>query len=154
MCGTSLDEPAEWRLLEDEVLALVNEARAAGADCGSEGSFASASALTRDARLACAARLHSLAMGEGGFFDHNDPITGTSPFDRIEAAGYSYSAAGENIAAGYPDAAAVVAGWLESDGHCANIMSPSYQHLGVGYALVEGSEFGRYWTRVFGSPAS
>ncbi|WP_315095738.1 CAP domain-containing protein, partial [uncultured Cellulomonas sp.] len=41
-------------------------------------------------------------------------------------------AVGENIALGYPTPAAVVAGWMGSPGHRANILNPDYTQIGVG----------------------
>ncbi len=66
-------------------------------------------------------------MVGAGVFTHGTDFAG-----RITAAGYSWSAAGENIATGYPTPAAVVAGWMRSTGHCRNILSPAFRDLGVG----------------------
>ncbi|MFN2323641.1 MAG: CAP domain-containing protein, partial [Trueperaceae bacterium] len=52
---------------------------------------------------------------------------------------------GENVAAGYPSVDAVMAGWLGSDGHCANLMNPGFTEFGAG-------ESGRYWTQGFARP--
>ena len=86
-----------------------------------------------------------------GFFEHDNP-DGESPFDRMERAGYSYQAAGENIAAGQQTPEQVVLGWLDSPGHCSNIMSPDYTEIGVGYYYGEQDQFGHYWTQNFGRP--
>ena len=70
----------------------------------------------------------------------------------MRAAGYSYRAAGENIAAGrsLADPAAVVRAWLKSPGHCRVIMNGKYKELGVG--RVEGpGKWGVYWTQNFGA---
>jgi len=138
-----------WAQLELDVLALVNQVRAQGADCGSKGMFAATGPLTMDPALRCAAREHSADMAARNFFDHTNP-DGESPWDRMGKAGYgSYSNAGENIAAGSPDAQGTMNQWLGSDGHCANIMSPSFQHIGVGYST--GGPYGHLWTQVFGA---
>ncbi len=134
---------------ENEVLALTNSRRAAGADCGSKGSFGPAGSLTMDPALRCAARVHSLDMDERGFFDHTNP-DGESPWDRFDRAGYSWSAAGENIASGQTSPEQVVQGWMDSDGHCANIMNADFTELGVGY--VAGGDFGHLWTQTFARP--
>ncbi|MCA9654177.1 MAG: CAP domain-containing protein [Myxococcales bacterium] len=135
---------------EQEVLELVNEARAQARSCGGE-SFDATSALSMEPRLRCAARVHSLDMATRGFFDHVNP-DGETPFDRIEEAGYQFQAAGENIAAGQTSPAEVVAGWLDSPGHCSNIMSPDYVHIGVGYVYTESGQYPHYWTQTFGAP--
>lgn len=49
----------------------------------------------------------------------------------------------ENIAAGYPTAAAAFAGWMESEGHRRNILSTHATHVGFGLAI--GGFYGTYW---------
>jgi uncharacterized protein YkwD len=66
-------------------------------------------------------------------------------------AGYTWSTWGENIGAGYASPAAVVNGWLASDGHCVNLMNPTFQELGVGYN-APGSTWTHYSTQSFASP--
>jgi uncharacterized protein YkwD len=66
----------------------------------------------------------------------------------MESAGYSWASAGENIAGGSATAEDAVAQWMGSDGHCANIMSPDYVDIGVGYV-----DDARLWTQVFGVPS-
>ena len=56
----------------------------------------------------------------------------------------------ENIAAGQTDPARVVQAWVESPGHCLNLMDPRYRVLGVGYFFESGDRFGHYWTQNFG----
>jgi uncharacterized protein YkwD len=51
---------------------------------------------------------------------------------RITRAGFHWSAAGENIATGYPTPSAVVRAWMGSTGHCQNILDPSYRAVGTG----------------------
>lgn len=138
-----------WAQLELDVLEIVNVVRAAGANCGSKGAFGPAGPLTMDPALRCAARKHSADMAARNFFDHINP-DGQTPWDRMGKAGYGgYSAAGENIAAGSPDAAGTMEQWMNSDGHCANIMNPDFEHIGVGYST--GGQYGHLWTQVFGA---
>jgi uncharacterized protein YkwD len=134
-----------WRAYEDEVLDLVNENRAAGADCGSSGQFAAAPPLSMNPALRCAARAHSLDMATANFFSHTN-LAGEGPGERMSQAGYDGRAWGENIAFGQSTPAQVVAGWMNSPGHCANIMSPTFTEIGTGY---HGSN---RWTQVFGTP--
>lgn len=143
-------DPA-WVAWEEEVLTLTNEVRAQGADCGVNGSFGPAPALSMNPELRCSARLHSMDMAQRGFFDHINP-DGVDPSRRITAAGYAGFMTGENIAQGYPSPAAVVAGWVDSDGHCANMMSPMYTDIGVGYYTQPSSGWfgGPWWTQNFG----
>ncbi|MCH9687620.1 MAG: CAP domain-containing protein [Deltaproteobacteria bacterium] len=149
-CRGVADWTMEEAAFERAVLDLVNQARASGANCGGM-EFGPTTPLSMESRLRCAARVHSLDMATRGFFDHQNP-QGQSPFDRMEEAGYEYRAAGENIAAGQSSPEPVVAGWLDSPGHCSNIMNPDFADLGVGYA-PGGTEapFPHYWTQVFGT---
>lgn len=146
-CGPVSDWDVSWSTLEQEVLVLVNEARAVGGNCGSQGSFGPSAPLTMDGALRCAGRNHSMNMANGNFFDHTAP-NGETPWDRIAASGYGgYSTAAENIAAGYPSPEAVVQGWLDSDGHCKNMLNPALEEIGVGY--FGGGSYGSYWTQAF-----
>jgi uncharacterized protein YkwD len=130
--------------LEDQILVLVNQRRAAGANCGTAGSFGSRAPLTMNAALRCAARVHSLDMDTRDYFAHNS-LDGTTPWTRMTRAGYAWSAAGENIAGGFTTAQGFVDAWMKSDGHCANIMGANFTHIGVGY-------YGNLGTQDFGSP--
>ena len=144
-CANVANSSAEWATFETDVLALVNQRRATGADCGSQGSFNPAPALRMNPALRCAARVHSADMAARQYFDHTNP-DGENPGDRLARAGYVASTWGENIAFGYGSPEAVVDGWMESDGHCANIMRPNFTEIGVGYGT------GDMWTQVFGAP--
>src|SRR5690606_32923140 len=104
-CGPAAMWDPQWSQLELDVLALVNEFRAQGANCGAEGNFGPTGPLTMDPALRCAARMHSKDMSDRDFFSHTNP-DGESPWDRMGKTGYGgYKAAGENIAAGSPNAA-------------------------------------------------
>jgi uncharacterized protein YkwD len=134
-----------------EALTLVNAYRAAGADCGSEGRFAPASALAWNAPLAQAALAHSDDMVAFNFFSHTGS-SGSNAGQRASAAGYAWQSWGENIAAGQPSVAAVMAGWMASPGHCANIMRAGFRDIGL--ACVSGgagNTYRTYWTMVLGS---
>lgn len=139
------DPLSQW---EDEVVTLVNAARATGGDCRTQGEFGPSKPLTVNASLHCAARVHSKDMADRNFFDHTNP-DGEDPFDRMAEAGYgSYQQQGENIAAGTMTAKDTVDGWLASDGHCANMLNPSYSEIGVG-AYEGAGDYVFYWTQNF-----
>ena len=148
-----------WTAWEEEVLALVNERRAAGASCGSEGSFGPAGPLTMNPNLRCSARLHSMDMAQNDYFDHYS-LDGRDPFDRMADAGYTGGTMGENIASGQMSPQDVMNGWMGSDGHCANIMNASFTEIGVGYYEIAGTGSGWYgggsrlWTQNFGAPST
>ncbi|MGD1702432.1 CAP domain-containing protein [Dapis sp. BLCC M229] len=129
----------------DRVVALTNQERTQlGLD-----------PLTADPLLNQAAQTHTENMAELDFFDHTG-LDGSSAGDRIEATGYDFSAWAENIAAGQQTPEAVVAAWMGSDGHRANILNPDLEEIGVGYYFLEddtGSvNANHYWTQVFGTP--
>ena len=134
---------------EDEVLMLTNEARSEARRCGQYGMFPAVPPVFPNELLRCAARLHSLDMVERGYFDHADP-EGVGPDVRTTDTGYPWVAVGENIAAGSNTPRKVVDGWIDSPGHCKNIMSPDFDELGVGYTPRSAGRFTHYWTQVFG----
>ncbi|NKZ07160.1 CAP domain-containing protein [Actinomadura latina] len=101
--------------------------------------------LRTDSRLTVAARKHSADMAANNYFDHTSR-NGDSPWKRMEDAGYT-SPGAENIAKGYPTAAAVVKGWMNSPGHRANILNCGLRAIGVGVASGPG---GPLWTQDFG----
>jgi uncharacterized protein YkwD len=136
--------------LECRIVELVNEVRAAGTSCGGTA-WPAAPALTGNSLLRQSARAHAGDMAENGYFSHTS-LDGREPADRIQAAGYDWRAAGENIAAGSPTAEETMQQWLESQGHCENIMDPTFVDLGVGYAFSESGELHHYWVQNFGAP--
>jgi uncharacterized protein YkwD len=74
---------------------------------------------------------------------------GTSPFDRIKAAGYRYRRAGENVAFGRYAPEKLMKGWMDSPGHRKNILG-SYSQIGVACAIAEDGT--SYWCATFGMP--
>lgn len=140
--------PSDWVAKEQRILELVNEARASGVNCPSGPQPATHPVAYHEA-LTWAARRHSEDMGTQNYFSHTSQ-DGRSFADRVYEAGYDAFAYGENIAAGNVDAEDTFNQWLLSDGHCRNMMSGQANELGVGYAQVEGSMYGHYWTQNFG----
>ena len=67
------------------------------------------------------------------YFNHVSP-DGLQPWTWADKRGYSYRAIGENLAVGYPTAAAVVDGWMHSPGHRANVLKPVFDEVGVAVA--------------------
>lgn len=130
-CAPVASWNASWVGFEAEVLRLTNVARQTSRLCGST-MYNAAPALGGSPHLRCAARLHAKDMQDKNYFSHTS-LDGTTFSQRITAAGYTWRTIGENIAAGYPSAQAVVEGWLASPGHCQNLMNPSFTQLGVGF---------------------
>ena len=118
---------------EKEVVRLVNEIRKQNG----------LRELTYDWQLSRVARIKSEDMRDNKYFSHTSPTYG-SPFQMMKSFGITYRSAGENIARGQATPQAVVNAWMNSSGHRANILNPSFTHIGVGYAPN-----GRYWTQMF-----
>ncbi len=146
-CGPC-EVPSAWEAEERAVLALVNQQRAQGANCGGR-SIGPAGPLMMNAEVRAAARRHSQDMADQGYFDHTS-LDGRSPWDRAAEAGYQGRATSENIAAGNRGAQGTFDQGLNSAGHCANMMSPDAREIGVGYGYNERAEYRHYWTQVFG----
>ncbi|PLR97733.1 hypothetical protein CVD19_07930 [Bacillus sp. T33-2] len=87
--------------------------------------------LKWDDKTAEVAYAHSRDMQESNYFSHTSKKYG-SISDRLKAADIAYQSAGENIAANYTDAPAVVEGWLNSKGHREALLNEKFTHLGVG----------------------
>jgi uncharacterized protein YkwD len=133
------------------VLELVNAARAVPRNCGEGHSFAAAGPLTASPTLAEVARLHSVDMAEHRTLGHPGS-DGSAPAERVTRAGYEWRGAGENVASGQQTAEAVVAAWLDSPGHCLNIMEPRFTEMGVAFALAPNQNPNIYWTQVLATP--
>jgi uncharacterized protein YkwD len=141
--GTPVDYSAE----EIRLVELLNEYRA--------GHGLNPLLITDSITRAC--DRHSSDMAEYRFVDHFTAgsswfETGAAPWDRMAATGYSYKVlTGENLAAGYQSAAAVMEGWKDSPTHNAVMLDPDFNVIGVALVHVEESPYGYYWTADFGS---
>jgi uncharacterized protein YkwD len=123
---------------DQQILDLVNQERAkVGAD-----------PLRINAQLDQAADLHTQDQANMDKMSHTGS-NGSTMSERIQDAGYQYSTAGENVAAGYSDAEAVVDGWMGSSRHRANILNDNFDDLGVGYGVSDDGT--AYWTQNFGA---
>lgn len=155
---------------EEQVAELVNQERA---DCTLAA--CPLSPLKLVSLLTALADEHSGSMAGQDYFSHCDFTTGLDPFERLIAAGYPYSSAAENIAGGSTTPAAVVAQWMASAVHRANILADGFREQGVGYHFQSGDlanvdydrnsdcdcadsgescsyqALGHYWTQMFGA---
>jgi uncharacterized protein YkwD len=135
----------------DQTLEAVNAARAVARNCGTTA-FAAAGPLKWQAQTEQAALVQAQYLQQNNLFSHTG-ANGSTVGDRLTATGYAWSTVGENIAAGYGDLAGVVKGWLDSPGHCVNVMNPNFTDLGV--ALVQGTSsntYRTYWGMVLARP--
>ena len=139
----SLDLPDDLQLSADPVAErqmfdLVNEERSA----------VGLRPLTWDDRLLPVARQHSEEMFRLKYFAHQSPVSG-SPFDRLKAAGITYSRAGENLA--YAQSVSVAhRGLMQSQGHRENILRPEFTRVAVG--VMSAGPYGRMFTQLFVTP--
>lgn len=129
-----------------EILQKINAARAIGRSCGAEGFFAAAGPLTWNNLLFDTAEIHGIDMHANDFFSHTGS-NGLLVDDRGTNAGYVWAAIGENLAKGQQTLDEAVQGWIDSDGHCKNLMDPLYDEMGL-HVVGTGSDI--YWTKVMG----
>jgi uncharacterized protein YkwD len=154
-CGATGPAPAlgAWSetaaQFEARVLELTNAERQQGGCCGARGCFQPSRPLAGNDNLRVAARRHARDMAERNFFAHEAP-DGSKLSDRLEAVRFGGCAAGENIAQGQPTPEEVVSDWMQSDGHCSNILSGAFDSLGVGYHDDPAAERRRLWVQNFG----
>ncbi len=133
-----------------EAITLVNNTRTTDRQCGYQ-EYKSTTTLKWNGQLAEAALAHSRDMASRDFFDHTNP-NDEGPGVRIDRAGYSWRTYGENIAAGQANVTIAINGWINSPGHCANIMNGTFTEFAVASAVSENSSYGIYWTMVLAAP--
>jgi len=105
-------------------------------------------------RLAPSTKLDRSAQGWTDSMVDSDEFThGAAFMDRISATGFDWTTVGENIATGYETPSSVVRAWMNSPGHCANILDPAYREVGTGVSARRipraSTELGT-WTQDFG----
>ena len=125
----------------NRVLELVNIERA----------NAGVAPLVLDEALCNAANMRAIEMDRTGEFSHTRP-GGRECFTVVDYCNIGYMMCGENIAAGQPTPEDVVNGkygWMSSAGHKANILSPEYTKMGLGYSTGGGGEYRHYWAQEF-----
>lgn len=101
--------------------------------------------LQADAEMLQVARAHSQDMFAKGYFAHDSP-DGKDPFDRMKAANVRFNAAGENLALAQTVEIAHV-NLMNSPGHRANILNPSFGRVGIG--ILDGGFYGLMISQEF-----
>ena len=99
--------------------------------------------------LTAAAQAHAADQASVDTMSH----TGTDGSDagtRIQRSGYPTQAWGENVAGGYTSADAVMAAWMNSPGHAANILNGTFTQIGIGLATAPDGT--TYWAMELGRP--
>ncbi|HEX5992072.1 MAG TPA: SH3 domain-containing protein [Thermomicrobiales bacterium] len=120
-------------------LALINDYRAASG----------LRPLSISASLSSAAAYHSVDMAANGYLAHT-LLDGTTVEQNMANFGYEGSTHGENIAAGTQTAAEAMQTWQGSAEHNANMLNASFGAIGIGRASDPNSQYGWYWTTIFG----
>jgi hypothetical protein len=111
-------------------------------------------ALRRNEILDRAAQLKAEDMATHEYFSHYSP-TGVSPWYWFDEVSYNFVHAGENLAVHFTDSSDVVAAWMKSPGHRANILNGDYAEIGVGTARGEYKGFPTIFVvQLFGTPSA
>jgi uncharacterized protein YkwD len=86
------------------------------------------------------------------YFSHNTP-DGKAPWTFIQATGYNYITAGENLAVDFTEAESVEQAWMQSPGHRANILNKNFEQIGIGIArgVFQGHD-STIVVQMFGTP--
>ena len=140
--------PEAWEELEEDAVALINEARENGTACRGRRRRP-VPALEIDDRLREAARRQTRYMALNGVWGHE--VGGCDPFTWMEGAGYRGTSMGQNLGRrqGRNSARLAVSSWIASTkGHCEALMDPRWRALGVAY-VRSGSI--HLWTVDFGN---
>lgn len=135
--------PSRW-------LQQVNAARSQARVCGNQAQ-PPAPPLVWHTALFAAAERHALDMAENDRFSHSSR-DGQTLVQRVTATGYAWRSVGENLAAGERTVDGVIAAWLASPGHCANLMSSNFSEMGLACVRRSGSTYDRYWVLVLARP--
>ena len=128
---------------KNKLLNLVNDIRKSGCYCGNDYYGPVAQVAWND-KLEEAAQNHCNDMNKHGFLEHTGSDNSTTE-DRLDAVEYIWRFFGENIAQDYTTEESVMEAWLNSEGHCKNIMNKNFTEMGVATKKA-------YWTQVFAQP--
>jgi uncharacterized protein YkwD len=145
-------EAGNLPLVRAAVMCLINRVRAQHGE----------NPLQANAELERAAEEHGSELVADDYFAHVAP-NGTTPVDRVRATGYIPGpkfgyVIGENLAWGTLNLAtpqSVVAAWVASPGHLANILEAKYRDTGIGVTAavprsLGGSQQGATYAQEFG----
>ncbi|MBA3674114.1 MAG: CAP domain-containing protein [Chitinophagaceae bacterium] len=118
---------------------LINDVRQTGCKCGTTY-MPPVPIIMWNNQLETAAQNHATDMNQKKYFNHTGS-DGSNPGDRIKRVGYTWSTFGENIDLSYAGEKAVIKDWLQSEGHCKNIMKAAFKEMGI-------AKSGDYWVQV------
>jgi uncharacterized protein YkwD len=157
--------PVLSEALKNEYLDATNKARVVSQDCGTKGMFSATTPIVWNEKLYHASYAHMQDLILSKTFSHDGSGTESdwagharniksTQVERVESHGYSWERLGENLAGGnmIGDAGEAVQAWLESDNHCANLMNPLFEEMGMVMLTDEDTLYVNYWGQNFGTP--
>ena len=127
----------------NKMLTLINQQRQKGCNCGSNY-FKPVPPVKWNKTIEKVAKAHSDDMLKRNELTHYSK-NGQGPKGRLIKAGYKCTMFAENVAMGQQNEEEVMKSWLESPGHCANIMNAQVTEVGA-------ARSGKYWTLLFAAP--
>ncbi|MEE9332121.1 MAG: immunoglobulin-like domain-containing protein [Methylophilaceae bacterium] len=144
-------------------LNVINTARAEATTCGGTGNFPAVPAVSWSNALYQAAYEHSQDLALSNTFSHDGSgtVSDWSGFalnkqsdmvDRVTTYGYNWGRLSENISAGTvrDTAQEAIDSWLDSPGHCHNMMDANVTEVGMAIFTNQSSTYTNYWTQNFG----
>ena len=163
------DAPQLTQEEKDAYLKAINDARAEAHTCG-ETEMPAVDSLTWNEHLYLASAEHNEDMLTSDIIDEHhrgsntdsDWTTQVQELDhasymqeRVENNGYTnWAHLTENLTLGTntDTAEKAIQSWLDSEGHCKNLMDPNVTEVGMAHLEDAGSHYTHYWTQNFGKP--
>ena len=136
--------------IQKNMVRLINDARKDQHRCGNR-TFSPAGDVLWNPKLGSAALNHARDMAQNDMLSHTGS-DGSKVSARIQKAGYRWRVVAENIAGGHQSSESVVSTWLDSPGHCANLMDPDVTEIGAACFRRSESTYGTYWTLLMAAP--
>ena len=136
--------------IRKNMVRLINQVRKGRHRCGTR-TFSPAGNVRWNPNLAMASLNHARDMAQNNRLSHTGS-GGSEVQVRVQKVGYRWRAVDENLSAGHQSSEEVVAAWLDSPGHCANLMDPIVTEIGAACYRNPESTYGTYWTLLMAAP--
>lgn len=135
--------------ISPRLVEAINEARSEAQVCRGV-QFPATSPVTWVGTLRLSTDIHAEDMANNNFFSHQG-TDASFVDDRATRVGYDFEKVGENLAAGFETPEQTVDAWLaSSDGHCENLMDPSFDNIGASCRFNADSLHKTYWAMTMG----
>ncbi len=108
--------------------------------------------LEPDLLLVSAARAHAEDLARTGTIGH-EGSDGSTPAQRVTAAGYVWTSVGQNVATGQTSPEEVVTAWMKSEPHRRNLLNPRFTSAGMATIDAPATRWGTYWVMVYAGGA-